>query len=328
MNNLIKQTSLLFVPLAIMMMSGCLKDKFILPDQNPDDYNLVYMPQAVNKPDSVVLLMKSEAQHVIYGANYGGVGYAKEDISLNFKVSPDSVSSYNQKNGSDYPLMPAGSYTLENETAVIPKGSISTAPLKLNVKTEGVLDLFKEYLLPVTVSINHSGPTVKLNTNLATTYYIVKASLNLADFVDYDRSNWSVVSFSSEETTGEGAANGRANHAIDNKINTYWHTAYSNGLAPPPHNLVVNMKETKTIHGVSFTARQNENTGRPMQITLQTSTDGSTFTDAATFDLRSSNSKQRFFLRNGFKNAQFLKIIINKMYDGVSHTHLAEFAVF
>lgn len=42
--------------------------------------------------------------------------------------------------------------------------------------------------------------------------------------LEIDRSGWSVHSFDSEESNGEGPNNGRAVHAIDNNNNTFWHT--------------------------------------------------------------------------------------------------------
>lgn len=312
----------------VLSTSGCLKDNVNLPPQNADDYNQVYMPQAVNQPNVSNLPFKAVDQYLVFGANYGGVGYPATDIPISFTVSADSVAAYNQRNSTSYPLMPKGSYLLSNESAIISKGTLSTAPMKITVKTQGMLDVFKEYLLPVTVNISGTVNGVKLNNSLSTTYYLVKATLNLSDFPDYDRSAWRVTYFSSEEVNGEGPVNGRAALVLDSNINTFWHTRYSDNFAPPPHILIIDMNQTKTLHGVSFVARQNENRGRPMQVTVQTSTDGINWNASEDFNLQSINDQQRLFFLSGFKEARYLKLSINKMYDNATHTHLAEFSAF
>lgn len=320
--------SLLAMIVIAASLSGCLKDKVNLPDQNEADYNTVYMPQAVSSPAVSDLLFTSDEQFLIYGAGYGGVGYPGKDIRVSFSVSADSVAIFNSRNGTNYPILPAGSYTLNTADAIIPRGQLNTPPLTITVKTEGALDVFKEYLLPVTMKIDESAGDVKLNASLSTTYYLVKATLNLSDFAEFDRSNWTVTSFSSEEVNGEGPDNGRAIFAIDGNVNTFWHTRYSDNFAQPPHVLVIDMNETKTVHGVSFVARQNENSGRPMDVSVQTSLNGTDWADPENFTLQSTNNQQRLFFLSGFKEARYIKLSITKMYNNTTHTHLAEFGAF
>ncbi len=328
MKQIVKSIHIVAAIFMVLSLSGCLKDNVNLPVQNEQDYNQVYMPQAVSSPLASTLLFQLADQYLIYGANYGGVGYPNTDIPVTFKVTPDSVGAFNNKNGTSYPLLPENSYKLNSLSSVIYKGQLSTGPLKITIKTEGALDLFKEYLLPVTVSFSPAVNGVKLNSNLSTTYYIVKAALNLSDFPEFNKSAWKVTLFSSEETSGEGATNGRAALVLDNDINTYWHTRYSDTFADPPHILVIDMNTTQIVHGVSFIDRQNENRGRPMQVTVQTSINGTDWTSSDDFTLQSTNDQQRMFFLSGFKNARYLKLIISKMYDNATHTHLAEFGAF
>lgn len=316
---------IILIILAGIIASGCLKDKVNLPAQNADDYNAVYMPQAISSPNTANLAFTTDDQFLIYGADYGGIGYPQQDIHVSFTVSPDSVAAFNSRNGTNYPLMPNGSYELDATDAVIPKGALSTQPLRITVKTQGILSLFKEYLLPVTIKADGN---FKLNNNLSTTYYVVKASLDVSDFPEFDKAAWKIIFFSSEEVNGEGPNNGRAIFAIDNDINTYWHTEYSDVFANPPHILVVDMNETKTVHGVSFTARQNENRGRPMEVMVQTSINGTDWSDPENYTLQSTNDPQKLFFLSGFKDARYIKLTITKMYDNATHTHLAELGAF
>jgi hypothetical protein len=308
--------------------SGCLKNDVDLPEQNPDDYNKVYMPQATKNPVISSLLMKPEEQSLVYGASYGGFTYPQEDITVNFTVVANMVDSFNLSNGTNYPILPAGSYTLTETSAVISQGTLSTKPLELKIKTEGALQLFKEYLLPVTASLGHAVNKVTINQDLATTYYLVKPTLNLSDFPDYDRSKWTIAGFSTEEPNGEGPDNGHAIHLIDNNKNSFWHSQWSGGSATAPFSVWINLNESKTVHGVSFIDRQNSSNGRPLQVSIQVSINGTVWEDAGIFDLASTNDQQRLFLLEGFKEASFVKLNVLTTYGGANFTHVAEFGIF
>lgn len=71
------------------------------------------------------------------------------------------------------------------------------------------------------------------------------------------KSDWTVVDFDSEERTGEGANNGRAIHAIDNNVNTFWHSQWQGATPPYPHHLTIDMGDVYTLNGIYITARQN-----------------------------------------------------------------------
>ena len=67
-----------------------------------------------------------------------------------------------------------------------------------------------------------------------------------------DKSNWKVIKFSSEETSGEGS-NGRAAQTIDSDPKTYWHSKWTGGAAKCPHFLTVDMVDTRDITGFEIT---------------------------------------------------------------------------
>lgn len=151
--------------LAIVGSASCKRDLI----SNPGQYAKVYMPQASESPAVRTFVMTNDAQTIVYGAAYGGVGYPDKDITVTFKVDNSLIQTFNSQNNTAYAAMPAGSYELEKLTAVIPSGKMSTDPMKIKVKTLGALEAFKQYLLPVTISADAA-----LNDKLRTTYFLIQ----------------------------------------------------------------------------------------------------------------------------------------------------------
>lgn len=312
--------------LLALLSSGCLKDDTELPEQDETDYYQVYMPTAVQSPKEITLRFNEEEQTITYGANYGGRNYPDKDIAVDFAVTPAMVDSFNQRNGTEYEILPASAYSLSENSAIIPAGALATMPLDVKVVPEGNMALFKPYLLPISISLK--GTDFKLNETLKTAYYLVTASLSFSDFEDYNRDNWEVTEVSSEEPA-EGADNGGLGiHTIDGKNSSFWHTAWANSSPGPPHHLVVDMGETKTLHGFSFIGRQSGNAGKPQSVTIELSTNGTDWETAETFTLQNTNNQQKFFLRSGFKDARYFKIVVTAMFGGANYTHLAELGAF
>jgi len=318
---------LLFAVLATCStLFGC-KDKIDLPDQPLENYIRVYMPQAVNGGIiTKTFKITDSAQTVIYGANYGGYGYPEADIPVTFSVNKTVVDSFNLANKTSYPVLPDGTYTLSAGSSTIPKGQLSTIPLSIAFKTKGAgaMDALKSYLLPITVATNKNQ--VKVNEALSTTFYVVKAQPDFNDYPDFIRTAWTIA-FSSEEANGEGPNNGKAIFVLDNNSGSFWHTQWQGASPAPPHFLSVDMGEIKTLHGVSFVARQNDGGGKPNEVNMQVSTDGVTWIEAGTFNLLNNKDLQKQFLPLGFKTARYFKVNINSAYNA-SYTHLAELRAF
>lgn len=152
------------------LISSCKYDTTIA---NPDDYVKIYMSQAAESPASRTFIMADTLNTIIFGASYGGPAANEQDVQISFDASPELVASYNQTNETSYDVLPAGSYEFENKSGIIKKGQYSTDPLKIKIKTKGVLQQFKEYLLPVSiVQVSGNKP---VNEMLKTTYFKVEA---------------------------------------------------------------------------------------------------------------------------------------------------------
>lgn len=157
-----------------LLLASCKNER--LSNLNPSVHPTVYMPQAVNSPVAVNLLMADTAQSVVYGANYGGVKDHSK-IHVHFEVNTALVDSFNTENDTHYTLMPPKSYSLEKKEAVIPAGKRTTQPLTLSVKTFGHLKPDTKYLLPV--SLTSVQGVSKINKKISTTYYIIDAHFKI-----------------------------------------------------------------------------------------------------------------------------------------------------
>lgn len=75
--------------------------------------------------------------------------------------------------------------------------------------------------------------------------------------IKLDRAGWSIQA-NTEERTGEGAGNGVATCLLDGQLSTFWHSQWSGGSIPLPHEIVVDMKKETTLTNISLTERQHD----------------------------------------------------------------------
>ncbi|MGV3509202.1 MAG: DUF1735 domain-containing protein [Sphingobacteriaceae bacterium] len=212
------KTALVILVAGVAVVLGCKRELIA----NPDQYSKIYMPQAVDYPKVSELIMADTLQSIVFGAAYGGVSDQTNTINVKFKVDPSLVASYNTKNNTNYPLLPANSYELTGTEGVMQNGKVNTNALKIKVKTVGGLEPLKDYLLPIT--IDQVSPAIPVNDSLRTTYFKVKGT-----YADFDRSTWQVVGVSSQESTNA------APNILDGNTATNWHSKWRGGVVRHPH---------------------------------------------------------------------------------------------
>ncbi|MFA5330042.1 MAG: DUF1735 domain-containing protein [Prolixibacteraceae bacterium] len=283
------------------------------------------MPEAARNPNVVTLLMSDSVQNIVYGANFGGYGYPSSDIQIQFEVNESMVDSFNLANGTNYPILPAASYSLEKLSALILKGKISTEPLLVKINPIKNLAAFKKYLLPISIKVaNQKYP---VNDKLKTSYFVIEAMLDFADYPNYDRSGWSILGVSSEEPA-EGPVNGGLGiSAIDNNLESFWHSKWAGGYGTPPHWIAIDMGETRVVHGISIFGRQSDNLGKPKDIIISVSMNGTDWEDVDSVQLENSNQEQRFFVSKMLET-RYIKITVLSTYGNVLFTHLDEVNAF
>lgn len=161
-----------------LIVAGCNKEVFVdLDVPGAADYQKLYMPQANQYPIERSLSISDSVYTFIYSAYLGGSQNNERAIDVKFAVDPAKVDEYNLKNGTSYKLMPAGSYELVHEQAVIKSGEKSTGALNMKIRTKGFLLPFQTYLLPLSIQ----GASTPINADLKTCYFLITGSYAAGD---------------------------------------------------------------------------------------------------------------------------------------------------
>lgn len=127
-----------------------------------------------------------------------------------------------------------------------------------------------------------------------------RTDLNDYSFVtetDMPRKGWAVVASNQN-------SDGPARLMLDGKIDTYWHSQWQGGKPDHPHIITVDMKEFKTIRGLSFVQRQDLQ-GAINQFDLETSIDGIIWKNTGTHNLFYVARKQFIYLPEAETIKQF-----------------------
>lgn len=131
-----------------------------------------------------------------------------------------------------------------------------------------------------------------------------------------------LVAYTQEPTEGPIA------NLVDGNINTYWHSAWSSGVAPLPHWIQITMPAPVTIGLIKYWFRQNNTdvAGRPTQIGLETSDDGVTwirvFTSANNLPTDNPTVGKTLSFGKNFTSRYFRVMILAN--GGKTYTHLGE----
>ena len=119
-----------------------------------------------------------------------------------------------------------------------------------------------------------------------------------------------------------------ASNLLDNNKETYWHSQWQGQKPDHPHTIRVDMKEVKTIRGLSFVQRQSFHVNLN-QFTIETSADGTTWQAAGTHNLLKEDGKQFIYLPEAREIRQFrITTISNHSPGDPKPVALAEIGAF
>lgn len=304
-----------------LMLYSCDDNMGIGSIDNPQQYSTIYMPRAANSSTKKIVLSDT-TYHFQYSAYFGGPVLPKNDIHITFDVNMAAVDSFNKKNGTNYILMPEGSYTLEANSATIPAGRRSTSLLALNIDASNRALELQTYVLPVSIT-NIEGTTVPVSGSFGTDYFIFQGS-----YRQISKKDWKIIGYDSYQNS-----NTAPNKAIDGNQKTYWHTPWTRPRPAPPHYISVDMGEEHLVHGFKIIGRLGKapffSQGNPKDIVIKVSSDTTNWGKGEHFTLPFdvNTVKTKVYFTTPMKGRYF-KIIVNSTFLNKKFTHIAEIYAF
>ena len=138
----------------------------------------------------------------------------------------------------------------------------------------------------------------------------------------------SVLGFSSEEPTGENnGQNGKAIYAIDNNLDTYWHSQWQAAHPDFPHYLSFDLATVHNVKAISLTPRQNvDNMVKDFEV--YSSADGDEWDLIGSFTKVLAQNAIQYFELPQSVDTRYVKIVLLNSYSTDPHTALAEIAVY
>lgn len=324
-----KKVLIYILPIIILIISGCYKTKNTMPIGN--DAVLSYPARVlynsatsgINYWNNALLTfsdMSKASDTVRVSINLPAAQNGPVSVTLGADQAAYDAYAANPVYKTEYAFMPANYYKIVNPTITIPAGVTDTT-VKIAFYP-GLMDISKTgYLLPLSIT---SADGITVHESMKTAYLHVERDPN----PPLPRTGWEIVSVSSEEATGEGPNNGRAIFILDGNKNSFWHSRWQGGNDPLPYTIVIDMKEQNVIKGFIFNPRAGGNQGKPSNITISGSNNGTSWTEISKHTLANNDSEQKFTLGSPTTAYRYLKVVITAVYGGVSYSHLAEFKPF
>jgi len=300
-----------------------------------DDTQTIYFPDG-QKPIGGVFSITDDAHLVKFVVSLTGADYitfnkvAENNITVSFETDLSLVDKYNDECGTNYTPIPQGSYEVPS-SAVIEKGKNISDSVAVRIMAKDKFDSFVPYLLPIRISQIDGAGAYKYQQII---YVAVSGVADAENIPIYDRTNWKIVDFSTEEP-GEGGGNGLAKCVFDDNPGTYWHSKWAGGEPEPPHYITIDMGESVVLHGLSLMNRHFEGDwaenghGQPKSIKISISKDGETWTENGGFSNLPIGEGQPFrkFFFNLYNEARYMKITVTDVY-ATNSTSIAEIGAF
>ncbi|MBC8986301.1 discoidin domain-containing protein [Pedobacter sp. N36a] len=132
-----------------------------------------------------------------------------------------------------------------------------------------------------------------------------------------------VITATSEELTGEGAVNGRANAMIDGDNNTFWHSQWNGATGQMPHTIVLDVATSTTVKGLYFITR-NSADQLPKDIEVYVSEDKTNWTKVGSKQLARLQGQKIEYLFPAEKTGRYFKVVILNNHSNSPYAALAE----
>jgi len=138
------------------------------------------------------------------------------------------------------------------------------------------------------------------------------------------QSAWKLISVDSEETSAE---DGHGINAFDGLSSTFWHSKYTGGSAPLPHEIQIDLGATYNLTGLSYLPRQDGNpNGTVAQYEFYVSTDSANWGTAIKTGVFASDATEKV-VSFASTPARYIRFRALSEIQGKAYTAVAELNV-
>ena len=190
---------------------------------------------------------------------------AEDPVLVTLKADDSLVQAYNQKNGTDYKMPPAGAYSLPTNKLILPSYNTSSTGGKVSLISTGLTDT-DTYLLPVTIAEVSGSDDVKMSEE-SSVIYVVYRKKQLPPAEVLSKKGWNLVYCSSElaenysgqnfvRSDGSGSSmTGYGSDIIDGDLASIWAYNWKNPDKPPFY-IVIDFGREVTVRGLEMYAKR------------------------------------------------------------------------
>lgn len=292
----------------------------------------IFLAKANSEMESLdIFPADADERTTTLGVGFGGLGIPADNITVTLSIDEaalDSINTARAINGEDlYELFPENSYSLSTLSLNIPSGELYSNLITLTYYPK-VFNQEKAFILPLSIT-DASGYPIS-ETAKTVIFLAPKGPTLQLTPTPYNKENWSVMDFSSEEDQGEGEVNGFVHNVLDDNPDTFWHTCWYACTAEEtttyPHWITIDMKEALSLNGIIFYQRQS-NTRAIKDLEVLVSTDNATWESLGDFQLEHSTSEQRLEFEMEIQ-AQYVKILMKSGWDGTNNAAMGEISPY
>ena len=179
---------------------------------------------------------------------------AKTDIPVEAAATVTFAidSDYWSNTTSSYKMFEESAFDFDKMEVTIPAGESESEELTITLKPSQMQ--FGDYVLPIMIS-DATGDFIMNDA-------VLKTQICASYTVSFDRTGWEGTASTEEDKNGPFLVG----NLFDGKLDTFWCTEWTPVNVNPPHLLTIDMKESKSINGISLTARVNVEGGKITRI--------------------------------------------------------------
>ena len=168
------------------------------------------------------------------------------------------------------------------------------------------------YMLPGQIAEITSDATIRADKDVYAAYSIIKEGDKLS------KTDWKIVSFTTEEASGEGSNNGHAKHLIDGNVETFWHSRWQGGSDPLPYEIIIDMNHRVKIAQIELLPRGRGSNNPIKVVRFEASEDGTNWESIGQFGFTNQDAALKYYVKSS--TARYIKLVIP---DGVGNGTVA-----